>query len=167
MSGGGASSAARALEGALVVLPAGTPVAALAERIALRSSADGLERFGLLAHSQALQAGLDLALARADALEALVLVACAPPTDPGLAQRLAGLKVPTLALFGTRDPQAPPKTGRAWRALLPSCHVVFVYDAGHDLAADQPLAFADIVSDFVRDPAAFLINRRDGSVPYA
>jgi len=166
MSGGEDSSAARVLEGPLVVLPAAAPIAALAERIALRSSVDGLERFDLLAQPPAIDAALRLALERAAAVHALVLVAPLPPSDPALIERLSALKVPTLALYGTRDSQAPPTTSRGWRALMPGCHVVFVYDAGHDLAADQPQAFADIVLDFVRDPAAFLVNRRDGSVRY-
>jgi pimeloyl-ACP methyl ester carboxylesterase len=167
MRGTGDPQPHRDLAGPLVVLPESAAVGALAERVEVRGSPDGLERFALLAHGAAAQAALDLSLARPDAVRALVLAAPAPLANPALAQRLTALKVPALAVFGTRDAEVPPATGRLWRALVPGCHVVFLYDAGHDLAADQPRAFADVVLDFIGDPAAFLVNRRDGSVRYA
>ncbi len=166
MSDPRAADAAARPPGPLVVLPAGAPAGALAERIALADSTEGLERFDLLAHGPAAPQALLLALERPGAVRTLVLAAAAPPSDPALAQRLAGCKVPTLAVLGTRDAEVPPATGRRWHALIPGCHVVFLYDAGRDLAADQPSAFADIVIDFIRDPAAFLVNRRDGSLHY-
>lgn len=148
----------------LVVLPPATVCAPLAERVEIKRSAAPLDSFDLLAHAAAAEDALRLALERPSAVRALVLAAAAPPADAALVTRFAALKIPTLALFGTRDREVPPETGRRWRALLPGCHLVFLYDAGHDLAADRPQAFADIVLDFLSDPGAFLVNRRDGAL---
>lgn len=148
----------------LVMLPPAFICAPLMERAQIKRSPDNLESFDLLAHAAAAEEALRLALDRPSGVRALVLAAAAPPADPALVTRFAALKIPTLALFGTRDREAPPQTGRRWRALLPGCHLVFLYDAGHDLAADRPQAFADIVLDFLSDPGAFLVNRRDGSL---
>ncbi len=148
----------------LVILPHTVQCAPLAQRVQIERAASGLESFDLLACTEAAQEALRLALEQPSALHALVLAAAAPPDDPTAVSRFAALKVPTLALYGTRDRETPPQTGRRWRALLPGCHVVFLYDAGHDLAADRPQAFADIVLDFLSEPAAFLVNRRDGAV---
>ncbi len=149
---------------ALVVLPHARVSAPLAERVQIQRATEVSESFDLLAHAEAAESALRLALERPGVLHALVLAAAAPPGDAALVARFAALNVPTLALFGTRDRQAPPETGRRWRTLLPGCHIVFLYDAGHDLAADRPQGFADVVLDFLSDPAAFLVNRREGTV---
>lgn len=148
----------------LVVLPPATVCAPLAERVEIKRASDHLESFDLLAHAARVEEALRLALAQPSSVRALVLAAAAPPADPELLTRFAALKIPTLVLFGTRDREVPPQTGRRWRALLPGCHLVFLYDAGHDLAADRPQAFADIVLDFLFEPGAFLVNRRDGAL---
>lgn len=150
----------------LLVLPSASAPESLAQRVPICESADGFESVNVLAFAAAAQAALRLALSRPQAVRALVLAAAAPPTDPSLARQLVDLQVPTLVLLGTRDAQSPPALGRQWRDLQPRCHVVFVYDAGHDLAADRPDAFADAVIDFIQDPHAFLINRRDGALRY-
>jgi hypothetical protein len=36
---------------------------------------------------------------------------------------------------------------------------VFVYDAGHAIAAERPEAFVDVVADFLERGDAFLIRR--------
>ena len=38
-------------------------------------------------------------------------------------------------------------------------HLVFVYDAGHAIAAERPEAFAEVVADFLERDDAFLISR--------
>ncbi len=149
----------------LVVMPQAMSCAPLADRVQIKHSASNVESFDLLAGAEAAEDALRLALEWPSSVHALVLVAVAPPHDPKLLARFAELKVPTLALFGTRDHEAPPETGRRWRALLPGCQLVFLYDAGHDIAADRPQAFADVVLDFLSDPSAFLVNRRDGALP--
>ncbi len=53
--------------------------------------------------------------------------------DPALELRMRGLITPTLVLFGTLDRVIPPEMGRHYRELIPNCHLVFVYDAGHGI----------------------------------
>jgi len=83
-----------------------------------------------------------------------------PDRDPELEPRLRDLATPVLVLFGTLDRVMPPQMGRFYKTLLPNCHLVFVYDAGHEISTDRPEAFADVVDDFLERHEAFVINRR-------
>lgn len=147
----------------LVALPV-TVAKPVSDRIEIKGSADGLESFDLLAHGNAIGEALRAALARPSAVGAVVLAAASPPADAALLERFAALKIPTLVLLGTRDATLPADSPRRWRAVLPACNVVLIYDAGHDFAAERPGAFADIVTDFLSDPGAFLVNRRSGAL---
>jgi pimeloyl-ACP methyl ester carboxylesterase len=147
----------------LVALPA-EAARPLASRLDVRGSAEGLESFDVLACAGAAQEAMRIALARSGAVRALVLAAATPPEDASLVAGFAALKIPTLVLFGTRDAEVPAEAGRRWRALLPGCHVVWLYGAGRELSAERPEAFADIVLDFLSDPGAFLVNRRSGAL---
>jgi pimeloyl-ACP methyl ester carboxylesterase len=91
--------------------------------------------------------------------EALVGRLRGPHRDADLESRLAQLQVPTLVLFGTEDRLIPPEMGRIYRELMPNCHLVFVYDAGHHIDADRPEAFAGIVSDFLERHEQFVVTR--------
>jgi pimeloyl-ACP methyl ester carboxylesterase len=64
-------------------------------------------------------------------------------------------------VFGTLDRVMPPEMGRHYKALLPNCHLVFVYDAGHLIGAERPEAFAEVVGDFLERREAFVISRRE------
>lgn len=164
---GPAGTSSRGASGArspLVVLPPAAACAPLAERVPIRSSAEGLDSFSVLADSRTTPEALRLAVARPGAVRALVIVAAAPPAESALVEKFAALQVPTLTIFGTRDRDVPPETGRRWRAVLPACHVVFLYDAAHDPAVDRPQALTDLLLDFIADPSAFLVNRRDGTL---
>src|SRR4029077_300293 len=54
-----------------------------------------------------------------------------PDRDRDLETQLPRLKAPTPAVFGTRDAMIPPEMGHFYKELIPNCHLVFVYDAGH------------------------------------
>jgi len=82
-----------------------------------------------------------------------------PPRDPDLEARLPGLAPPTLVLFGTRDAMIPPDIGHLYKELIPDCHLVFIYDAGHAIAAERPEAFTEVVSDFLDRHDAFVVSR--------
>jgi pimeloyl-ACP methyl ester carboxylesterase len=84
--------------------------------------------------------------------------------DEELERQLGGLNVPTLVLFGTEDRTIPPEMGRIYREKLPNCHVVLVYDAGHDVDAERPEAFASVVSDFLERRGQFVVTRTSGLV---
>ncbi|HVH76707.1 MAG TPA: alpha/beta fold hydrolase [Stellaceae bacterium] len=78
-----------------------------------------------------------------------------------LERRMRDLATPTLVLFGTRDRVMPPELGRIYKELLPNAYLVFVYDAGHRVAADRPEAFAEVVTDFLDRREAFVISRKN------
>ncbi len=95
---------------------------------------------------------------------ALVTRLFGPPVDAALESRMGEIKTPTLALFGTTDELIPTAFARRYRALMPACNVVFVYGAGHSITEDRPEAAAQIIQDFLEEPEAFLVNRRDGAL---
>jgi pimeloyl-ACP methyl ester carboxylesterase len=82
-----------------------------------------------------------------------------PARDPDLEASLPGLEVPSLVLFGTLDGMIPPEMGRLYKQLLPDCHLVFVYDAGHAIAGERPEAFTEVVADFLDRHDAFVVSR--------
>ncbi len=82
-----------------------------------------------------------------------------PDRDPELEARLRDLKTQTLVVFGTLDGVVPPEMGRIYKELMPNAHLVFVYDAGHAIAAERPEAFAEVVGDFLERTDAFVISR--------
>jgi pimeloyl-ACP methyl ester carboxylesterase len=119
------------------------------------------ERLGLLyAHPERQAPLLPLDPAIAAKQEALVQRLIGPPRDEALESKLADLNVPVLTLFGTLDRAIPPEMGRIYREKLPNCHFVLVYDAGHAMDADRPEAVASIVSDFLANGPAFVVNRQ-------
>jgi pimeloyl-ACP methyl ester carboxylesterase len=93
--------------------------------------------------------------------EALVGRLRGPGRDPELERRMRDLAIPTLVAFGTLDRVIPPEMGRHYKELLPNCHLVFVYDAGHAIGAERPEAFSDLVVDFLERREAFVISRTE------
>ncbi|HUB76775.1 MAG TPA: alpha/beta fold hydrolase [Solirubrobacteraceae bacterium] len=75
-----------------------------------------------------------------------------------LRERLRGLEVPTLVVFGTADGLIPPAMGRVYRENMPNCSYVLLYDAGHELGSDRPEAAAALIDDFLRRREAFVIG---------
>ncbi len=96
--------------------------------------------------------------------QALVRRVMGPPRDEALESRMPGLNVPVLVLFGTMDRMIPPEMGRLYCEKLPNCHLILVYDAGHEVDADRPEAFVSVVSDFLQHHEAFLVNRQSGLI---
>jgi len=84
-----------------------------------------------------------------------------PDRDADLEARLSGLAIPTLVLFGTLDRVIPPEMGHFYKELMPNCHLVFVYDAGHAISTERPEAFTEVVADFLERREAFVISRTD------
>ena len=90
---------------------------------------------------------------------ALALRLRGPDRDAELETRMRKLTTPTLVLFGTLDQVIPPEMDRFYKALMPNCHLVFVYDARHAISAERPEAFAEVAVDFLERREAFVINR--------
>ncbi len=84
-----------------------------------------------------------------------------PDGDADLETRMRGLSTPTLVLFGTLDRVIPPEMGRFYKELLPNCHLVFVYDAGHAISTERPEAFAEVTLDFLERHEAFVVSRTE------
>lgn len=84
-----------------------------------------------------------------------------PDRDADLETRLRGLAVPTLVLFGTLDRVIPPEMGRFYKELMPNCHLVFIYDAGHAISTERPEAFTEVASDFLERHEAFVVSRTE------
>jgi len=84
-----------------------------------------------------------------------------PARDAELESRLPSLATPTLVVFGTMDAVIPAEMGRIYKELMPNCHLVFVYDAGHAIAAERPEAFVEVVGDFLDRHEAFVISRTE------
>src|SRR5262249_9040569 len=82
-----------------------------------------------------------------------------PDRDLDLEAAMRTLETPTLVLFGNLDRGMPPEMGRHYKAWLPNCHLVFVYDAGHEISTDRPEAFAEVTHDFLERREAFVISR--------
>jgi len=117
----------------------------------------GLARFNLWGTSDGASVALGLALENLEMIETLVLEA---PSANVPEEKLAGLNVPTLVVFGTRDDVGAPELGRVYRAKMPNCHFVLVYDAGHAVGADRPEAFSSLVADFIDRREAFIVSQK-------
>ena len=83
-----------------------------------------------------------------------------PARDPELEEAMRSLQVPVLVVFGTADRLIPPEMGRTYKELLPNCQLLFVYDAGHAVAADRPEAFTEAASDFLDNHEQYVVSRR-------
>ena len=81
------------------------------------------------------------------------------PSRAAVEVQLAGLNVPTLVVFGTKDGVISPELGRVYREKMPNCNYVLVFDAGHEVAADRPEAFVSLVSDFLERREAFIVSQ--------
>lgn len=89
-----------------------------------------------------------------------------PLRDAELEARMGEIVTPTLVLFGTLDRSVPPDSGRHYKGLMPNCHLVFVYDAGHLASVERPEAVAEVTEDFLQRREAFVISRT-GTVRHA
>ncbi len=86
-----------------------------------------------------------------------------PGYDHELAERCKTLSVPVLVMYGSEDAVILPSCGREYKALIPQCDFVMVYGSNHDIQADRPEAYADLVTDFLtRGSPAFLFSARSG-----
>jgi pimeloyl-ACP methyl ester carboxylesterase len=93
--------------------------------------------------------------------QALVRRLAGPDRDPELETQLREMAAPTLVLFGTYDRLIAPEMGHFYKELIPNCHLVFVYDAGHAIGAERPAAFVEVVADFLERHEAFIISRTE------
>lgn len=94
----------------------------------------------------------------------LVMTLMGPAYDEELASLIAGVTVPALVLYGTRDGVFPPAQGAIYQRLMPNAFFSYVYDAAHDIQGDRPEAFAGVVSDFLTRQAGFLVGEKSSLI---
>jgi pimeloyl-ACP methyl ester carboxylesterase len=84
--------------------------------------------------------------------EALCLYAWHPYMyNPQLPRWLAGIKAPTLVLWGESDRVVTPDYGRAYARLIPGSRFELIEGAGHHPEIEQPETFVERVSRFLEE----------------
>jgi pimeloyl-ACP methyl ester carboxylesterase len=120
-----------------------------------------VERYSVMSVSRGAVLALAQAIATPNQVDKLILLS--PAWPPGQsAESAAGLdrvKAPTLVIAGTRDNSGSVEAGRLCRERIHTCHLLFIYDAGHAVAADRLEACAASVSDFLDQGDQFAISR--------
>jgi len=153
-------------------LPAGLVLLAESYRVLVVDAGDaavlpefaaslGLKNYSLVGHGPVAPATLDAALAAPGPVDAVVISA---PTGVDRLDCYDALDKPVLALFGTRDETSPPDGAARYREHLTDCHVMMIYDAGHDIYADRPEAVAEVAGDFLRRRDRFLVTEDSGLI---
>ena len=126
-----------------------------AHRIGAALAALAIERFDLMAEGGAVLAALWLARACQADIGSVILVAPAGAPDDAFRD----IERPVLILRGTKDRS---DAADRYRASLPDCHFMFVYDAGRTIAAERPEALAFIAGEFFERRDLFLVSRESG-----
>jgi pimeloyl-ACP methyl ester carboxylesterase len=96
--------------------------------------------------------------------ETLVRRLIGPPRDAALEEKLSGISIPTLVVFGTEDRLTPPDMARFYRQHYGNAHLMMVYDAAHLVDLDRPEAVTEVVSDFLARKERFLVSEKSGVI---
>jgi hypothetical protein len=111
----------------------------------------GFETLGVVGIGDAAGAALAAAAAAGEAANAVVLVSPVGlplgEADGPLKPLLKNAPASKCVLIGDRDPDA--RNLAAYKTSLSRSHVVLVFDAGTNVAADRPDAFASAAGDFL------------------
>jgi pimeloyl-ACP methyl ester carboxylesterase len=67
-------------------------------------------------------------------------------------ERARDVHVPTLLVWGERDPLVPAELAEEWRRAIPHARVVLLPRTGHVPMVEQPRAFASALEEFLDDP---------------
>ena len=82
--------------------------------------------------------------------------------DDDLIARLGDIEALTLILLGTEDTRLPVESVHLLKERLPHAHLIYVYDAAHNIEVDQPERFAALTGDFLRRGETFIVNQGGG-----
>lgn len=127
------------------------------------------ERCGVVGIADGAEAALRSALDAPETVDVLVLIA---PTairpangaidseSAALESRLGDVQSPTLVVFGQDDAMVAPEATSIYRERIPNCSIAFVYDAGHDVAAERPEALVNLVADYLERRETFIVQNR-------
>lgn len=128
------------------------------------TAATGHKRFNFVFRGVALPLVLDALRRCPDLVETIVLMAPPREADAGAIDALSGVAPRSLVLSGTRGADSPPEAGSRFRARMPGCHYVLVYDAGDAIEADRPEATASVVGDFLSRRERFIVAHASGLI---
>lgn len=128
------------------------------------TAATGHERFGLVFRGATLPPVLEALQGSTKLVEALVLITPPRDADAAAIDALSGIAQRLLVLSGARGVESPPEAGSRFRARVPSCHYVLVYDAGDAIEIDRPEAAASVVGDFLSRRENFIIAHASGLI---
>ena len=130
----------------------------LAEKLPRVLPTLGIEQCSVMGISAGARPALALAIAAPESIDKLILLSPLLSEGAELLD-LAEVKAATLVLVGTRDTSGAIEAGRLCRERIRSCHLSFVYGAGHALAADRLEACLDSIVQFLEQGEQFIIFR--------
>jgi len=120
----------------------------------------GVEAFSVLGVAQGVTPALAQAINTPEQIRGLILVS--PPLasvqSAELSPRLAEIKAPTLVLVGTRDRSGSREAGRLYRAQIPACYLLLIYEAGHAIAMDRREACLSPIREFLTLGEGFIVT---------
>ena len=76
-----------------------------------------------------------------------------------VAELLPTIAVPTLVIWGSRDPLVPPQLGQVIARSIPGARYVEIAHAGHVVMVDEPEAFNRAVLSFLAAPVDQVVGR--------
>ena len=82
--------------------------------------------------------------------------------DHDLVARLGEIEALTLIVLGTKDGRIGSDSVQLLKREIPRSHLIYIYDAAHNIEVDQPERFAGVVGDFLKRAEAFIVNWGDG-----
>ncbi|MBV8053629.1 MAG: alpha/beta hydrolase [Deltaproteobacteria bacterium] len=131
----------------------------VAEKLPRALTSMGIKQFSVMGISTGARPALALAIAAPECTDRLILLSPLHLAEGAELPDLTGVKSATLVLVGTRDIPGAIEAGRLCRERIPSCHLSFVYGAGHALAGDRPEACLDPITQFLEQGEQFIIFR--------
>lgn len=140
--------------------------AASEDPVAAAIQGTGAQRYSLVGISAGADAALRHAMREPDRVEVLALISPSSvrPTNADAASdlesRLGEVQSPTLVVFGQEDRSVRRDAASIYRERVPNCSIAFVYDAGHDIAAERPQALVNLVSDYLERRETFIVQNR-------
>jgi len=131
----------------------------LAQKLPRTFARMGIGQCSVIGISAGAPPALALAIAAPELIDRLILLSPLQLFEGAQLQDLAGVKAATLVLVGTRDASGAIEAGRLYREKIGSCHLSFVYGAGHAVADDRPGACLESVVQFLEQGEQFIIFR--------
>jgi len=131
----------------------------VAEKLPRALTSMGIERYSVMGISAGARPALALAISASERIDRLILLSPLQLSESGAMLDLDGVRAATLVLVGTRDTPGAIEAGRLCRERIRSCHLSFVYGAGHALAGDRPEACLNPIVQFLAQGEQFIIFR--------